>query len=88
MCTPFIRIWLGSCCNIYAAYLFDILFTYTVSIDPDIDGKHVIFFCHKLFLEKMTNWLEIKNIPSQKFIESSSKVQNFVELSFSCQYKL
>ena len=65
MCKPFILIWLGSCCNMYAFYMFDILFTFVVSVDPDIDGKHVGFFCHKIFLEKMTRYLEIKNILSR-----------------------
>ena len=52
---------------------------------PDIDGKQVIYFSHKIFLEKMTNHLEIKNVLSQNILESLRKIQNYVELSFLCQ---
>ena len=33
---------------------------YLVSVDPDMDVKHVIYFNHKIFLEIMTNHPEIK----------------------------
>ena len=38
-------------CNIYGVYLFDI-HVYIVSDDPDIDDKQVVYFGHKIFLEK------------------------------------
>ena len=43
---------------------------------------------HKTFLERMTNYLEIKKSLAPKVLEPWRKVCNLLELSFSCQKKL
>ena len=46
-------------------YLLDMLFTkFSWPRCGDIDGKHVIYFSHKISLENMTNHPEIKTILS------------------------
>ena len=44
------------------SYPLTILLVYSVSVDPDIDNKQVIYMYlgHKAFLEKLTNHLLIK----------------------------
>ena len=48
-----------------------------------------VFFTegHKIFLEGLTNYLEIKNSLSWKFLEPLGKIQDSLELSFSFQKK-
>ena len=53
------------------------LLVYSVSVDPDIDDKQVNYLGHKIFLEKMTNHLVIKNILSDYY----STLRNLCEKS-------
>ena len=59
-----------------------------VSVSPDIGDETTCLFDHEIFLEKMTNHLEIKNSLPWKVLEPWRKIQNSLKLSFSCQKKL
>ena len=71
----------------YDVYFFDILFTWFLLIQLLMINK-LFTEGHKIFLERPTIHLEIKNSLSWKVLETWGKVQNFLELSFSCQKKL
>ena len=72
----------------YTVYLFDILFVWFLKTQILMINK-LFTEGHKIFLERMTNHLEIKNILSWKFMEPWRKIQNSLELSFLlCQKKL
>ena len=73
--------------GMYDVYLFDILFTWFLLTQILMINK-LFTKGHKIFLERMTNHLEIKNILSWKFLKSWRKIPNSLELSFSCQKKL
>ena len=68
-------------------YLYDILFTWFL-LTQILTINKLFTKGHKIFLEKMTNHREIKNNLSWKVLEPWRKVQNSLELSFSCQKKL
>ena len=68
----------------YDVYLFDILFTWFLFAQILMINK-LFTKVHKIFLERMTNHLESKNILSWKFLEPWRKIKNSLELSFSCQ---
>ena len=70
----------------YDAYLFDILFTWFLLTQILMITK-LFTKGHKIFLERMTNHLEIKNSLSWKVLEPRRNVRNSLELSFSCQKK-
>ena len=74
-------------CNMYDAYLFDILFTWFLLTKISMIIKLFTKF-HKLFLERMTNHLEINNSLSWKILEPWRKVCNSLKLSFSCKKKI
>ena len=71
----------------YDVYLFDILFTWFLLTQILMKYK-LLTKGHKIFLERMRNHLEIKNILSWKFLEPWRKIPNSLVLSFSCQRKL
>ena len=70
----------------YDVYLFDILFAWFLLTQILMINK-LFTEGHKIFLERMTNRLEIKNILSWKFLEPWRKICNSLELSFLCQKK-
>ena len=73
----------------YDDYLFDILFTWFLLTQIHVLLINKLFTKgHKIFLERMTKHLEIKNILSWKFLEPWRKIRNSLELSFSSQKKL
>ena len=74
-------------CNMYDVYLFDMLFAWFLLTQILIINM-LFNKGHRIFLERMTNHLEIKNILSWKFLEPWRKIRNYLELSFSCQKKL
>ena len=45
-----------------------------VSVDPDIGDKTTCLFDHEIFLERMTNHLEIKNSLSWKVLVEKSRI--------------
>ena len=73
--------------NMHKAYLFDILFTWFRLTQILIINK-LFTKGHKIFLQRMTNYLEINNSLSWKALEPWIKVRNSLKISFSCQKKL
>ena len=69
--------------SVYDVYLYDILFTWFLTQILMINKLFTKI--HKIFLERMTNHLEIKNSLSWKVLEPWRKVWNSLELPFSCQ---
>ena len=65
----------------YEVYLFDILFTWFLLTQILMINK-LFTEGHKIFLERITNHLEIKSSLSWKVLEPWRKIRNSLELSF------